>query len=186
MRRDSRDRAGGDRPAERLQERVDQHRDRCRAGRRRGRARRPLGAPLVRATGLEPVRAEARQGPKPGASTNSATPAHSQNRGVCSNGCDGRPRRGARRGQGSAHRGGGRTRRPSRGRARDDRPGGNGQDSGLPAGQGSTRGAHEADRPRTRARRGRKLPDGRVVGYRMVRGGAALRVPLLERSSISR
>lgn len=28
--------------------------------------------------------------------------------------------------------------------------------------------------------RKRKLPDGRVVGYRMVRGGAALRIPLLE------
>ena len=29
--------------------------------------------------------------------------------------------------------------------------------------------------------RKRKLPDGRVVGYRMVRGGAALRIPLLEK-----
>src|SRR5215475_13950507 len=29
--------------------------------------------------------------------------------------------------------------------------------------------------------RKRKLGDGRVVGYRMVRGGAALRVPLLEK-----
>jgi flotillin len=29
--------------------------------------------------------------------------------------------------------------------------------------------------------RRRKLPDGRVVGYRMVRGGAALRIPLLEK-----
>jgi flotillin len=29
--------------------------------------------------------------------------------------------------------------------------------------------------------RKRKLPDGRVVGYRLVRGGAALRVPLLEK-----
>jgi flotillin len=29
--------------------------------------------------------------------------------------------------------------------------------------------------------RKRKLPDGRVVGYRMVKGGAALRIPLLEK-----
>jgi flotillin len=29
--------------------------------------------------------------------------------------------------------------------------------------------------------RKRKLPDGRIVGYRMVRGGAALRIPLLEK-----
>jgi flotillin len=29
--------------------------------------------------------------------------------------------------------------------------------------------------------RRRKLPDGRVVGYRMIRGGAALRIPLLEK-----
>ena len=29
--------------------------------------------------------------------------------------------------------------------------------------------------------RRRKLADGRVVGYRMVRGGAALRIPLLEK-----
>jgi flotillin len=29
--------------------------------------------------------------------------------------------------------------------------------------------------------RRRKLPDGRVVGYRMVRGGAALRIPVLEK-----
>ena len=29
--------------------------------------------------------------------------------------------------------------------------------------------------------RKRKLPDGRTVGYRMVRGGAALRIPLLEK-----
>ncbi|HXG35045.1 MAG TPA: SPFH domain-containing protein [Bryobacteraceae bacterium] len=29
--------------------------------------------------------------------------------------------------------------------------------------------------------RKRKLPDGRVVGYRLVRGGAALRIPLLEK-----
>ena len=29
--------------------------------------------------------------------------------------------------------------------------------------------------------RKRKLPDGRLVGYRMVRGGAALRIPLLEK-----
>src|SRR6185295_20299773 len=29
--------------------------------------------------------------------------------------------------------------------------------------------------------RKRKLADGRVVGYRMVRGGAALRIPLLEK-----
>ena len=29
--------------------------------------------------------------------------------------------------------------------------------------------------------RRRKLPDGRVVGYRMVKGGAALRIPLLEK-----
>ena len=29
--------------------------------------------------------------------------------------------------------------------------------------------------------RKRKLPDGKVVGYRMVRGGAALRIPLLEK-----
>ena len=29
--------------------------------------------------------------------------------------------------------------------------------------------------------RRRKLPDGKVVGYRMVRGGAALRIPLLEK-----
>jgi flotillin len=29
--------------------------------------------------------------------------------------------------------------------------------------------------------RKRKLPDGRVVGYRMVRGGAALRIPVLEK-----
>src|SRR5215203_17493 len=29
--------------------------------------------------------------------------------------------------------------------------------------------------------RKRKLPDGRVVGYRMIRGGAALRIPLLEK-----
>src|SRR5688572_6003473 len=29
--------------------------------------------------------------------------------------------------------------------------------------------------------RKRKLPDGRTVGYRMVRGGAALRFPLLEK-----
>src|SRR2546427_10018330 len=29
--------------------------------------------------------------------------------------------------------------------------------------------------------RKRKLSDGRVVGYRMVRGGAALRLPLLEK-----
>jgi flotillin len=29
--------------------------------------------------------------------------------------------------------------------------------------------------------RRRKLPDGRTVGYRMVRGGAALRIPLLEK-----
>ena len=29
--------------------------------------------------------------------------------------------------------------------------------------------------------RRRKLSDGRVVGYRMVRGGAALRIPLLEK-----
>lgn len=29
--------------------------------------------------------------------------------------------------------------------------------------------------------RKRKLPDGRMVGYRMVRGGAALRIPLLEK-----
>jgi len=29
--------------------------------------------------------------------------------------------------------------------------------------------------------RRRKLPDGRIVGYRMVRGGAALRIPLLEK-----
>ncbi|MBK5292515.1 MAG: hypothetical protein JJE04_12670 [Acidobacteriia bacterium] len=29
--------------------------------------------------------------------------------------------------------------------------------------------------------RKRKLSDGRVVGYRMVRGGAALRIPLLEK-----
>ncbi len=29
--------------------------------------------------------------------------------------------------------------------------------------------------------RKRKLPDGRVVGYRMIKGGAALRIPLLEK-----
>src|SRR5687767_15358397 len=29
--------------------------------------------------------------------------------------------------------------------------------------------------------RKRKLPDGRTVGYRMVRGGAALRIPVLEK-----
>ena len=29
--------------------------------------------------------------------------------------------------------------------------------------------------------RRRKLPDGRVVGYRMIKGGAALRIPLLEK-----
>jgi flotillin len=29
--------------------------------------------------------------------------------------------------------------------------------------------------------RRRKLPDGRVVGYRMVRGGAAFRIPVLEK-----
>ena len=29
--------------------------------------------------------------------------------------------------------------------------------------------------------RKRRLPDGRVVGYRMVKGGAALRIPLLEK-----
>ena len=29
--------------------------------------------------------------------------------------------------------------------------------------------------------RRRKLPDGRVVGYRMVKGGAALRIPVLEK-----
>jgi flotillin len=29
--------------------------------------------------------------------------------------------------------------------------------------------------------RKRKLPDGRTVGYRLVRGGAALRIPLLEK-----
>ena len=29
--------------------------------------------------------------------------------------------------------------------------------------------------------RRRKLPDGRVVGYRMVKGGAALKIPLLEK-----
>ena len=29
--------------------------------------------------------------------------------------------------------------------------------------------------------RKRKLSDGKVVGYRMVRGGAALRIPLLEK-----
>ncbi|MCI0665528.1 MAG: flotillin family protein, partial [Acidobacteria bacterium] len=29
--------------------------------------------------------------------------------------------------------------------------------------------------------RKRRLPDGRTVGYRLVRGGAALRVPLLEK-----
>src|SRR4026208_1103291 len=29
--------------------------------------------------------------------------------------------------------------------------------------------------------RKRKLADGRLVGYRMVRGGAALRIPLLEK-----
>ncbi|HEX5082769.1 MAG TPA: SPFH domain-containing protein [Blastocatellia bacterium] len=29
--------------------------------------------------------------------------------------------------------------------------------------------------------RRRKLPDGRTVGYRLIRGGAALRIPLLEK-----
>jgi flotillin len=29
--------------------------------------------------------------------------------------------------------------------------------------------------------RKRRLPDGKIVGYRLVRGGAALRIPLLEK-----
>ena len=33
--------------------------------------------------------------------------------------------------------------------------------------------------------RKRKLPDGRVVGYRMVRGGAALRIRCWRKSSTS-